>query len=999
MKKSVLALGLAGCLQFPVHAQKSVANELPSRLFQQGKEMFLDKNYVGTLHRMAEFKKLSNDKKMIVEADYLIISSLYYQGNPTVLNQLKDYLDTYPETYHRQEIAFFIGSIHFEDQEWAKADYWLSQADLDYLSPVQQEDCSFRLAYSYLQEKKYDESYRLFGLLSERSSRYNEDANYYKAYIDFQKKRYQSSTPVFERLTRSSKYKELASFYLLQTSFAEGKMNETITSGEAYLEAFPKSAYSGEVYRILGNSYYRKGIMVNSISNYENYLKTTDKPFREDMLFLGSAYYGIRNYSKSVESLKKAVAYSDEVGQEAYMQLGLASEKLGDSSNALLAFQAASKMNYNRDLSEKSLYNYAMLLHQSSLAVFDQSISVFQQFLQQYPNSKYSDNINDALASTLLSTKNYPAALSAINAIKSPGKSVLEAKQMILLQLGIQHYINGDTNNAIQRFNETVAMGSYNPKARNQAYFWRGESFYKLANYTAATRDYEAFMTQAGRSDENYNIARYDLGYAYFKLNQYNKANAAFLDYIEVENNKLLPNYSDALNRIGDGYLFARNYSEANRYYSRSANQNPQNADYAEFQKAFVLGLQRDYNGKISALDQLMAKYPQSQYYDDALYEKARALAMLDKEKEAIPVLERLLKNHSGSLLAQKGGIQLGQMYYNTNQPQKAIETYKDVVKNYPDTEESRIAVQSMEGIYKDINDIDSYASYVNSLGSGIKITSSRQDSLTFLAAESIFMKGQRIASKNAFNKYLQSFPKGYYSADAHYYLGAIALDEKNKTVALNEFRQSNEGGNSRFLEEALSEVADLEFNDKNYAGAYQHYFRLSGLTQKAELRDQARIGMLRCAAYQNKDQEVILAANQIVGQSKTTPEILKEAYFYRGKAYLNLKESDKAMADLRECAADPRYVQGAEAQFILADTFYKWKSYDKAIAQVTEFMKKGTPHEYWMARALIVLSDSYAAKGDKFSAKQYLESLKDNYKGGEADIDEMVSSRLSKMN
>ncbi|MBP1616266.1 MAG: hypothetical protein H6Q14_93 [Bacteroidetes bacterium] len=999
MKKSVLALSLAGCLQLSVHAQKSVANELPSRLFLQGKEMFLDKNYVGTLHRMTEFKKLSNDKNLIAEADYLIISSLYHQGNPIVLNQLKDYLDAHPETYHRQEIAFFTGSIHFEGQEWAKAAYWLAQADLDYLNPSQQEDCSFRLAYSYLQTKKYDESYRLFGLLSQKSSKYNQDANYYKAYIDFLQKRYESSTPVFERLTRSPKYKELASFYLLQTSFAEGKVNESITNGEAYLENFPKSTYSGEIYRILGNCYYRKGIMVNSISNYENYLKNAGKPFREDMLFLGSAYFSIRNYTKSAESLKHAISYSDEVGQEAYMQLGLASEKLGENSNALLAFQAASKMNYNRELSEKSFYNYAILLHQSSLAVFDQSISVFQQFLQQYPNSKYSDNINNALASTLLSTKNYPAALSAINAIKSPGKSVLEAKQMILLQLGIQHYINGDTNNAIQRFNETIAMDSYNTKARNQAYFWRGESFYKLANYTVAARDYETFMTQSGRNDENYNIARYDLGYAYFKLNQYSKATSAFLDYIEQENNKLLPNYSDALNRIGDGYLFARNYSEANRYYTRSANQNPQNADYAEFQKAFVLGLQRDYNGKISALDQLMTKYPQSEYCDDALYEKSRALAMLEREKEAIPVLEKLLKNHPGSLLAQKGGIQLGQMYYNTNQPQKAIETYKNVVKDYPDTEEARIAVQSMEGIYKDINDIDSYASYVNSLGGSIKISSSRQDSLTFLAAENVFMKGQRISSKTTFKKYLQSFPTGYYSADAHYYLGAIALEEKDKAEALNEFRQTIEGGNSRFQEEALSEAADLEFNDKNYTAAYQYYTRLNNLTQKAEVKDQARIGMLRCAAYQNKDQEVILAATQIIGQSKTAPEILKEAYFYRGKAYLDLKQLDKGIADFRECATDTRYAQGAEAQFILADTFYKWKSYDKAIDQVTEFMKKGTPHEYWMARALIVLSDSYAAKGDKFSAKQYLESLKDNYKGGEADITEMVSSRLSKMN
>ncbi|HBK31018.1 MAG TPA: hypothetical protein DEF88_08760, partial [Porphyromonadaceae bacterium] len=76
----------------------------------------------------------------------------------------------------------------------------------------------------------------------------------------------------------------------------------------------------------------------------------------------------------------------------------------------------------------------------------------------------------------------------------------------------------------------------------------------------------------------------------------------------------------------------------------------------------------------------------------------------------------------------------------------------------------------------------------------------------------------------------------------------------------------------------------------------------------------------------------------------------------------------------------------------------YRWKSYDKAEAQAKDFMQKGTSHQYWMARALIVLSDTYIAKGDTFQARQYLESLQANYKGGEADIQEMIRERLNKL-
>ncbi|NLZ95540.1 MAG: hypothetical protein GX921_06930, partial [Bacteroidales bacterium] len=70
---------------------------------------------------------------------------------------------------------------------------------------------------------------------------------------------------------------------------------------------------------------------------------------------------------------------------------------------------------------------------------------------------------------------------------------------------------------------------------------------------------------------------------------------------------------------------------------------------------------------------------------------------------------------------------------------------------------------------------------------------------------------------------------------------------------------------------------------------------------------------------------------------------------------------------------------------------------YDKAEAQVKEFMQMTTPHQYWLARALIILSDTYYAKNDKFQASQYIESLQANYKGNESDIQKMIEERLNR--
>ncbi len=207
---------------------------------------------------------------------------------------------------------------------------------------------------------------------------------------------------------------------------------------------------------------------------------------------------------------------------------------------------------------------------------------------------------------------------------------------MVFFQLGAQEFINGNMNEAVQYFNNSIGMGNYDTKARNSAYYWRGESWYRIGNYMNAANDFRQFTQNAAPADENYATGWYNLGYALFKQQQYGQAVTAFERYLSAETNRKKNEYADALNRVGDSYYFNRSFGEAERYYSQAADVNPGAADYAAYQRAFVMGLQRNYHGKISALDNLMRQYPNSQYVDDALYEKSRALTMLNRENEAI---------------------------------------------------------------------------------------------------------------------------------------------------------------------------------------------------------------------------------------------------------------------------------------------------------------------------------------------------------------------------
>lgn len=994
MKKIILLLTIA-CITQLSYAQKTTYYAGHENLFNTGKEMFLEGNYTGAQDMLSEFMEVSADATLKEEAAYMMAVSSFRHGSAKSGEALIAFLEAYPETIHRHELGFLIGSFHYDRKEWDAAKSWFNQSDLDYLTLSEQEDYSFRAGYTDLQLGNTEEATRYFGLLSQNSLKYRDAADFYLGYIEYANKNYNAALQRFQRLKAHPEYQAEVAFYTAQAAFFDGKIEDAVRLSEAFLTRYPQSNHRTELSRVLGNSYYRLGQPSSAIPFYEYYLTSIDRPLRGDAYFLGLSYSETGKFNEAATMFQKAVGEADALTQNAQLQLGQTYLKLNHKQQAQMAFEAATRHNFDPQVRETALFNYALLAHQTNFSVFSESITLFENFLQEYPNSSYTNQVNDILAETFLTTKDYQAALKAIDRIKNPGRRILEAKQMVLFQLGAQEFINGNMNEAVQYFSNSIGLGSYDNKARNSAFYWRGESWYRTGNYMNATTDFRQFTQNATPGDENYSLGWYNLGYALFKQQQYGQAVTAFERYLSTETNRGKREYADALNRVGDSYYFNRNFSEAERYYAQAADANPGAADYAAYQRAFVMGLQRNYQGKITALDNLMRQYPNSQYKDDALYEKSRALTMLNRENEAITVLQQLVNDFPRSPLAAQGGVQLGQLYYNTGNFQQSIAAYKNVIAHFPGSDDARNALVSMETVYRDMNDIQTYVDYANSLPGGMRITRSRQDSLTYLAAESVYMRGNRTDAASAMNRYLQTYPNGSYSSDAHYYLGLIAEEKNDEEEALSHFRRVIDASNVKFLDNALIFAAQTEFKNGNYRQALADYSRLASSARNAVNKQTGQLGIVRVQTQLGGYHEAARAATELLEGNNLSPEMLIEARYLRGKAYQQVNENDNAMADFQFLANDTRSIFGAEAQFILADTYYRWKSYERAEAQVKEFMQKGTPHQYWMARALIVLSDTYLAKGDEFQARQYIESLKNNYQGSEADIQQMINERL----
>ncbi len=997
MKRILIPL----CLVVGSHmasGQRSYQFDAPNRLFVEGKELFSLKNYSGCIDKLEAYKQHSTDADLIQEADYMLVYSAYEQGRPNAVELLKDYLDVYPASRHADEVNFLIGSAHFGQGEYQKAIFWFNESNIDMLSPEQQEAYCFRLAYSLLQIGDMEKARGYFARIEQIGTKYREASTYYVAYIDYATGKYNNALVEFTRLKDLPDYKERSLYYITQIYFIQNKYEKVISEGKELLASYPDSENNSEVYRIMGNAYYYLGNEDQAINMLSKYVSSTDSPLRGDLYILGVCYYNKGNYSSAVNALGRTVRENDALSQNAYLYLGQSYLKLKDKNNARMAFEAAATSSFDKQVKEAAMYNYALLIHETAFTGFGESVTIFEDFLNDFPNSKYADKVNDYLVEVYLTTKNYQAALNSIDKIKHPSTKILEAKQDILFQLGTQAFTNMELDKAVDLFSRAISLGAYNLESRNDAYFWRGESYYRQGEYNKAISDYRTYLNNTRqRNTDMYALAHYNLGYSYFKLKEYGEALNRFRQYVNLESNQQTPAYADAYNRIGDCLFHNRQFAMAEENYTRAAQLQPSAGDYSVYQKGFLLGLQKDYKGKISVMDRLIREFPESQYVDDALFEKGRSYVLLDNNQAAAASFEQLMRDFPQSSLARKAGVQLGLIYFNDNQPEKAADAYKSVISNYPGSEEAKVALQDLKSVYIELNDINSFAAYANSLGGNVRFEVSEQDSLTYLAAEKLFMRGDNEGARRSLTNYLQTFPQGAFSSNANFYLASIAFAKKDLEEAKRLFSLVLESGDTKFREESWARKAEIEYLDKDYAAAMESFKHLQAVAENPENKEAAKLGLMRCAELIGQPQEALLAANDLLKEPKLSPEIMSEARYVRAKAYISLKQENKALADLKEISKDTRTIHGAEAKYLLAQLYYDNKDDKNAETVLMNFIENGTPHQYWLARGFILLADIYIRQGDDFQARQYLTSLQNNYKGDD-EIAAMIEDRLGKL-
>jgi TolA-binding protein len=994
--KKLFFLSILFLIQFQIKAQQTAYYENVQKDIEVAKQLFDNGKYVASFIEFEKVQKNVDEKsELYSEAEYYKSVAALNAGYNSGSKLIKNFVKNYAESPYINSAHFNYGNYQFEKRQYTPALRTFAQVDKNDLSEQNKIKLQYQTGYSLLMTDKTVQAEKEFYAIKDANNIYSKPATYYWAHIMYLQDNYEAALDGFTKLNNDPAYSKVIPLYVSHIYYKQEKYSEVIKYTTPIIDEVEEE-HKTELSKIVGDSYFHLGEYEKAIPYLETYFNDAGLKTREENYILGYCYYITESFGKAAPLLENATKGKDEMAQNAYYHLADCYIKIDEKEKAKLAYNAAFEFDFNEIIKEDALFNYAKLTYELSYSPFNETIKAFDKYISLYPNSERNAEAYKILTEVYMVTKNYNDAINSIEKIEVKTPTILRAYQRVTFFRGLELFNNLAYNQAIDLFDTSLESGAHDTELIARALFWKAEALYLVGDYNSAILAYKKFIGAPGvNSLDEYKNAEYNLAYSYFKLEDYELAVSHFRTYVNSTKNARTNKVADARNRIGDYYFLNTNYTKALENYGQSYGMKTYEADYALYQIAFCNGLQRNQQEKISNLKKLLADFPDSEYQDDALYELGRAYERTGKGFEGAAQYEKLIKNYPQSSFYRKALLQLGLINFNNGDFTKSLAQYKQVAENYAGTPEARAALSGIKNCYVETNNIDAYFAYTRKLGTGINVTVSEKDSLTYMAAERIYMSGGAGATSQL-QKYLQRYPQGSFALNANFYLAEILYKEGKYSLANQHYTFVTRQPDNVFSEPALSRASELTFNAENYTESLEMFNRLEKLSNSKWNVLKANTGQMRCNLMFGKYEMAITAAGKIKKSDIANEALIREAKYTEGKSYYELNQPEKALPGLKAVSADTKFEQGAEAKYLVAEIYYTQNKKQKAEDEIMDFVDKNSPYQFWLGNAFLLLTDIYIDKGDEFTAKHTLKSLIENY-GNETDG--IKSEAIKKLN
>ena len=979
-----------------VSAQNSDSPGNCKEIFRTSIELFNAENYAAALFEFQKLSEMSEPGSIYAdESDYFIRVCYLEMGNSNGRALLEKFVVDNPESPRINNAHFRLGNADFNQKHYSKALSSFKKIDRYSLSGKELDEYSFKSGFCNLQAGNKDIAKVFFAELKDKPGDFSDASKYYWAHINYLDGKYDLALREFEKIEKSPQFASVIPYYKAQIYFSQEKYEKVVQMAPPLMNNATEERKI-ELSKVIGVSYYQLNNYKEALPYVGIYIKGKEiTPLQ--YYVAGYCYAKAGETDRAIQYFEKSVKGKDALAQNGYYELADLYIKNGDKQRAMMAFQNASNFDFDPKIKEDALFQYAKITYELNYSPFNEAIKAFDRYITAYPNSENNAAAYDYLGKVFMTTGNYKDALVSLDKIKVKSPMIKKAYQRVAFNRGIEFFRDLKFKEAIEMFNKSLTYGDQSNDLHALAYYWRGDANFRLGKSEDAISDYKKFQSLPSASRlKEYPIANYNIGYVFFNKEEYDSAISWFLKCTEGKINKSLPVYTDAFNRIGDCYFVSSRFKEAVFYYQNAFESGSSDSDYALYQLAFCHGLMNNNEQKISELKQLQTAYPQSNYIDDAMFETGKSWERLQDNAKAVETYKALISKFPASPYKPKALVQLGLLAYNSNDYNSSTEYYKQVAENYPNSPEAKGALAGIRNNYVENNKVGDYITYAKKLGHSTTPSQNEQDSLTFYAAEKLYMAKDPRAT-DELRKYLENFPAGNFALSVHFYKAESEFI-KNPDNALTSYDFILAQPDNIFTENALLRGSEIAYKAGDFQKSLGYYQRLESVSSNNNNTLISLAGRLRCF-YELKDYESVSKIGwKLRTMDKVPAELDREASFKSAKAYIELKDPSKALPLWRKLSADSKSLEGAEAKYRVCEYYYSENKLKEAENEVNNFIEKSTPHQYWLGKSFILLAHVYEKQNDLFQATNTLKSIIDNYEQKDDGIIDEASQYLKSL-
>ncbi len=981
----VAALGVA--LSFNSFSQTLYPDQPANRSMVLAEEQFRQEHYSlaaqsARLFLAEKQDKVNTEQHLVIEkAKYLIVIADIKTNEPGCMARATDFTESTRNEAYKQRINFTIAQHYFKHNLLAKAIPYYENSGLENLTNAEIADVKFELAYCYFNNKQFDKASPLFASIKElKDGKYYLAGNYYYGLLAYNQDNYKDAVVSFERIRDNKEYSKIVPYYIAEIYYFMGDRAKALAEAKTIIAGRDKSYYDNDVHMLAAQCLFEDQKYADAKPYFEYYYDHTSKIRKEDIYKIGYCYYRLNEWKNAVEKFKILHNAGDSLGQSSMYLLGDCYLKTGERQSARNAFGICADMAYNKGQQEAAMILYARLSYEEGYN--DEALEQLRTLLKTFPSSPYFDEANTLLSGLLLATNDFAGALKYLDVVTSKDKGYWQFYQKANYGYAVQLFRQGELANAYTYFGNSVTH-PIDVNYECAAFFWKGELAYRLHRYNEAISNSQEFVNRKANKTLLATIspqatlqhAYMNMGFAAMESQNYSGAQTYF-NKAQQSNGE--DGYSGmvASLREADAVFMQQNYAKAISLYDKIINTDTANADYSRYQKSIILGLQGKNNEKIKVLQTLVGRTPPSVYDITGRYEMAVTYIELDKYPQALGELQFITDTAQDKSAAPKAWMKIGFIQQQNNDVNKAIAAYKHVVTDFPASDERIAALDALKSLYIQSNQPGLYAQVLkeNNLPSA---ENSSLDSTYYAAAESQIASGKWESALKSLGDYLKEYPNGVFAIKAHYYRGESYYQLRKYKEAQEDFDVVLATKWNDFSENSARHAADIAFENKNYAAAYDYYLKLrSNAATNNQTTQVALEGLVKSGFNAGKYEQTGLYADTLLKTPGLTADMINSALLFKAKSAQHFNKSDSAIALYKQLSENKNGEIAAESRYHIAEILTQQDSLKDAEEAAGETIRLSPGYDYWIVKSYILLADIFTKEKDYFNAKATLTSV-----------------------